>query len=158
MSHDHGHAATHDDAGHGAMHFSAERVFGFLFLFTILEVGWGLAGKHFGWNRPMLWGGLLFFASLKGWLIAVYFMHLKFEGWVVKSLILPTPFLVMVIFGYVMPDVANHEGRLIHPVGSAFDPKTGLVIENMAEGWTPPHHEGASAGASHEPASAPAQH
>jgi caa(3)-type oxidase subunit IV len=127
----------HDD--HAGIHFSAEKVFLGLFVFTMLEVGWGLAGKHFGWSKPMLWGGLLFFAFLKGWLIAVYFMHLKFEGWVVKSLILPTPFLVMVIFGYVAPDVANDEGPLIHPVGSELDPATGKVVEHMADGWKPPH-------------------
>lgn len=116
---------------HDVMHFSANKVFAGLFLFTMCEVGWGLLGKHAEFNRLMLWGGLLFFAFLKGWLIAVYFMHLRFEGWVVKSLILPTPFLVMVIFGYVMPDVANKEGRLIHPIGSAVDPKTGNVVEDM---------------------------
>ena len=130
----------HDE--HDSMHFSAEKVFGGLFLFTMLEVGWGVAGKHAEFNKLMLWGGLLFFAFLKGWLIAVYFMHLKFEGWVVKSLILPTPFLIMVIFGYVMPDVADEEAPLVHPVGSEVDPKTGRVIENMAEGWQPPHHAG----------------
>jgi caa(3)-type oxidase subunit IV len=123
-------------------HFSPERIFGFLALFTALEVAWGLAGKHFGWNRPMLWGGLLFFAFLKGWLIAVYFMHLKFEGWVVKSLILPTPFLVMVIFGYVMPDVANHEAPHVHPIGSAVDPDTGAVVEDMEALWEMPGHGG----------------
>ena len=146
---------------HEGMHFSPNKVFYGLFLFTILEVGWGLAGKHFAWNRPMLWGGLLFFASLKGWLIAVYFMHLKFEGWVVKSLILPTPFLIMVIFGYVMPDVANKKGRLIHPVGSELDPKSGLVIESMSEGWHPDHGEAsheASGASEHEPAPAGAGH
>lgn len=145
--HDHGHAAGHAEHAHG-MHFNAFRVFIGLFVFTVLEVGWGLAGKHFGWNKPMLWGGLLFFAFLKGWLIAVYFMHLKFEGWVVKSLILPTPFLVMVIFGYVMPDVADKETRLIHPVGSEVDPKTGQVIVDMRDGWKPPHAEG-EAGSEH---------
>ena len=134
------------EAEHDSKHFSAEKIFGGLFLFTILEVVWGLAGKHLSFNRPMLWGGLLFFASLKGWLIAVYFMHLKFEGWVVKSLILPTPFLVMVIFGYVMPDVADKETRLIHPVGSELDPKTGRIIENMHDGWHPPHAATAEAG------------
>jgi caa(3)-type oxidase subunit IV len=151
MSNDHAHAAQ-DDHAPGGMHFSANKVFLYLFLFTILEVGWGLAGKHFGWNRPMLWGGLLFFAFLKGWLIAVYFMHLKFEGWVVKSLILPTPFLIMVIFGYVMPDVADDESRLVHPVGSEVDPATGRVIVNMAEGWHPPKHGEADAHAEPAPA------
>jgi len=153
--------SQHEHEEHGAMHFSVNKVFAGLFVFTVLEVAWGLAGKHFGWNRPMLWGGLLFFAFLKGWLIAVYFMHLKFEGWVVKSLILPTPFLVMVIFGYVMPDVANHEGRLVHPVGSELDPKTGLVVENMHDGWHPPHaegHAGAETPAPGAPAAGGAEH
>jgi len=134
--------SNHEHDDHGGMGFSAGKVFLGLFVLTALEVGWGLAGKHFHWNRPMLWGGLLLFAFFKGWLIAVYFMHLKFEGWVVKSLVLPTPFLIMVIFGYVMPDVANKEGRLIHPVGSEVDPATGRVIENMHDGWRPPHASG----------------
>ena len=131
--------SLHEPDLHDSKHFSAEKIFGGLFLFTVCEVVWGLAGKHLAWNRPMLWGGLLFFAFLKGWLIAIYFMHLKFEGWVVKSLIIPTPFLIMVIFGYVMPDVADKETRLAHPIGSMVDPQTGQVIENMAEGWKPPH-------------------
>jgi caa(3)-type oxidase subunit IV len=137
--HDHDHA----QGEHGPMHFSANKVFAYLFALTVLEVGWGIAGKHFGWNRPMLWGGLLFFAGYKGWLIAVFFMHLKFEGWVVKSLILPTPFLILVIFGYVMPDVADDETRLVHPVGSEIDPRTGQVVVHMTEGWKPPHGDAA---------------
>ena len=141
MSHDQGQAAAHEghEHEHGS-HFSENGILVKLLIFTVLEVGWGLAGKHFGWNRLSLWGGLLFFAFLKGWLIAVYFMHLKFEGWVVKSLILPTPFLVMVIYGYVMPDVANDETRLAHPVGSELDPKTGRVVEDMHDGWSKPEH------------------
>jgi caa(3)-type oxidase subunit IV len=139
--HDHAVATGNDEHG-GAMHFSENKVFLYLLVLTVLEVGWGLAGKHFGWNRPMLWGGLLFFACYKGWLIAVYFMHLKFEGWVVKSLIVPTPFLILVIFGYVMPDVANDDGPLIHPVGSKLDPKTGLVVEDMHEHWHAPAADG----------------
>ena len=143
--HDHASTVAHGDHEHRSTHFSENNVFLKLLVLTMLEVGWGLAGKHFGFNRVMLWGGLLFFAFLKGWLIAIYFMHLKFEGWVVKSLILPTPFLIMVIFGYVMPDVADKETRLVHPVGSKLDPATGRVIENMHDGWRPPH-----AGAGHE--------
>jgi caa(3)-type oxidase subunit IV len=135
--HDHAHAEGHDGHDHGG-HFSENKILLQLLVLTVLEVGWGLAGKHFGWNKLSLWGGLLFFAFLKGWLIAVYFMHLKFEGWVVKSLILPTPFLVMVIMGYVMPDVADGETPLAHPVGSALDPKTGRVIEDMGEAWQLP--------------------
>jgi Prokaryotic Cytochrome C oxidase subunit IV len=135
MSHD-----EHDDK-----HFNPEKVFAILFALTVLEVLWGYT---FGvWmldpgekaNKLVLWGGLLFFAFYKGWLIALYFMHLKFEGWVVKSLILPTPFLIMVIFGYVMPDVADEETRMVHPIGSEVDPETGGVVEDMAQGWHPDH-------------------
>jgi caa(3)-type oxidase subunit IV len=137
MSHD-----AHDS--NDPMHFNAEKIFGALFLFTMLEVGWGYAGHHFHWNKLMLWGGLLFFAFLKGWLIAVYFMHLKFEGWVVKSLILPTPFLIMVIMGYVMPDVADEGSHLVHPVGAMLDPASGLVIDDLREGQAT--HASAAAG------------
>ncbi len=111
-------------------HFDANRVFVFLFALTMAEVLWGYAfGQWFPAGKLVLWGGLLFFAFYKAWLIAVYFMHLKFEGWVVKSLLAPTPFLVMVIFGYVMPDVANKEGNLIHPIGYAYDPEHGGVVD-----------------------------
>ncbi len=140
---------AHDDHD---KHFNAEKVFAGLFVFTMFEVAWGYAGHHFGWNKPMLWGGLLFFAFLKGWLIAVYFMHLKFEGWVVKTLILPTPFLIMVIFGYVMPDVADDESNLVHPVGAMLDPATGEVIEELGKA-SPAEAHGAEGGES--PAHAP---
>lgn len=119
----------------GDKHFNADKIFFGLFLFTALEVLWGYA---FGvWTHPgklVLWGGLLFFAFLKGWLIAIYFMHLKFEGWVVKSLLLPTPFLVMVLLGYVMPDVGKKiedGGPLINPIGASVDPETGEVNPYM---------------------------
>ena len=144
---------AHDE--HDSKHFNPERVFLFLFVLTMLEVLWGYTfgvwtvpeGEH--GNKLVLWGGLLFFAFYKGWLIAVYFMHLKFEGWVVKSLVLPTPFLIMVIFGYVLPDVANKEGNLVHPVGARLDPASGHVLEEM-EHKVP--HGGAAHGAEATPA------
>ena len=112
------------------MHFNANKIFGWLFLFTALEVLWGLAfGQWWEAGKLVLWGGLIGFALLKGWLIAVYFMHLKFEGWVIWSLLIPTPFLVLVIFGYVIPDVANKEGNLVHPVGSMYDNDEGVVVD-----------------------------
>ncbi len=129
--------------------FSAEKIFGGLFILTALEIGWGYAGYGFGWGRLMLWGGLLFFAFWKGWLIAVYFMHLKFEGWVVKSLILPTPFLIMVIMGYVMSDVADSEAPMVHPIGSMLNPETGEVHEDIADIWKPPSAEDEGDGEEH---------
>ncbi|MEM7310574.1 MAG: cytochrome C oxidase subunit IV family protein [Planctomycetota bacterium] len=110
-------------------HFSPDKVFLWLFVFTAAEVAWGmwLAGS----NKLILWGGLGFFAFLKGWLIAVYFMHLKFEGWVVKSLILPTPLLVLVIWGYVSPDVSRSH-HLDHPIGSMYNNDEGTVLHDMS--------------------------
>ena len=115
-------------------HFNAEKVFLGLIIFTALEVGWGMMGTD--WNKAMLWGGLGLCAFIKGWLIAVYFMHLKFEGWVVKSLILPTPFLIMVIMGYVVNDVSDHEAPIDHPLGSMLDPDTGVVHEDLRDIWS----------------------
>lgn len=124
------------DSDHGDGHFSPERIFVLLFILTALEVLWGYVGYWFDWGRLMLWGGLLFFAFYKGWLIAVYFMHLKFEGWVVKSLIAPTPLLILVILGYVMPDVGD-KTKMNHPIGSMLDPTTGKVHEDI-DIWEPP--------------------
>ena len=115
--------------GHDKFHFNAEAIFIKLFILTAVEVGWGYLAKD--WGRGLLWGGLMGFAIWKALLIAVYFMHLKFEGWIIKGLILPTPILVLVIFGYVIPDVANKEGNLIHPVGAQLDPKSGEIQTHM---------------------------
>ncbi len=119
MTNDHGNdpAAAHaDDHGHG---FSANKIFITLFLLTAAEVAWGaLLFKH----SPHLvkWGGLIVFAFWKGSLIYTYFMHMKFEGWIVKCLIAPTPFLIAVVVFALMPDVSNNS-HLVYPVGSQLD-------------------------------------
>ncbi|HED64752.1 MAG TPA: hypothetical protein ENJ09_04265 [Planctomycetes bacterium] len=120
-------------------HFDANRIFLGLLVLTALEVGWGVIGgaEHLGWGKPLLWGGLLVFALLKGWLIASYFMHLRFEGWIVKGLLIPTPVLVLVIMGYVANDIADEDAPFTHPIGSMLDPATGKVVENMHEVWEP---------------------
>ena len=109
-------------------HFNANKVFAWLFVLTAGEVAYGMAFHVM--NKLFLWGGLGIFAFFKGWLIAVYFMHLKFEGWVVKSLILPTPLLILVIWGYASPDVANSK-VIDHPIGSMYDAGTGKVEHDM---------------------------
>lgn len=116
--------------------FSPDKVFLWLFIFTAAEVGYGVLGS--GLPKMVLWSGLGFFAFLKGWLIVVYFMHLKFEGWVVKSLIVPTPLLILVIWGYISPDVSNSK-VLDHPIGSMYDQRTGEVSHDMGRYDTEPH-------------------
>ncbi len=121
----------------GDKHFNADKVFLGLLVFTVLEVAWGMGGAKIEMGKPMLWGGLMFFALLKAWLIAIYFMHLKFEGKIIWSLILPTPLLILVIMGYVMSDVANDEAPYDHAIGSMQDVDTG-EIQPLEEIWVDP--------------------
>lgn len=117
----------------GDKHFNPEKIFFWLFLFTALEVLWGYAfGVWFHPGRVILWGGLIGFALVKAILIAQYFMHFKFEGWIIKALIVPTPFLVAYILVMISPDVSRND-HLIEPIGSMYDQEDGTVKEDMAE-------------------------
>jgi caa(3)-type oxidase subunit IV len=117
----------HAAAGHDHT-FNAQKVFLGLFAFTAIEVGWGYAGHYLHWGKLLLWGGLIVWALCKGFLIASYFMHLRFEGWIVKGLIAPTPVLVVVILAALTPDVgAPDESKLVNKIGSMYDPATGMV-------------------------------
>jgi len=124
--------------------FSANKIFVTLFILTAVEVLWGaVVFKH----SPHLikWGGLIVFAFWKGIMIYTYFMHMKFEGWIVKALIAPTPFLIAVVVFALMPDVSNNS-QLVYPVGSQID-KTGThpgKVVDMTE--APGHGSGAGEG------------
>jgi cytochrome c oxidase subunit IV len=103
--------------------FSANKIFITLFILTAVEVLWGaVIFKH----SPHLikWGGLIIFAFWKGIMIYTYFMHMKFEGWIVKCLIAPTPFLMAIVVFALMPDVSNNK-QLVYPVGSQIDKSGG---------------------------------
>ena len=105
--------------------YNVLKIFIALFVLTAIEVAWAM--PHFiREHRVMLWGGLLLCAALKAGLIFMYFMHMRFERMIVWSMILPLPLLVLVIFGYVTPDLAfnsrrdyqngmmmNQEGRIV---------------------------------------------
>src|ERR1043166_8174138 len=136
MSKDHG-TEHQSDQRHAT--FSANKIFVTLFILTALEVAWGaFLFKHS--PHIVKWGGLIIFAFWKGILIYTYFMHMKFEGWIVKCLIAPTPFLIAVVVFALMPDVSNNE-HLVYPVGSQLDKSNthpGRVVP-MIE--APPHGE-----------------
>jgi len=107
-------------------HFNANKIFVTLIILTALEVAWGTLIPYDA--KFFLWGGLLAFAFWKGLLIFMYFMHMKFEGWIVKCLIAPTPFLMCVVVFAIMPDVAMN-GQLDHELGDQLDPVDGAVVE-----------------------------
>jgi cytochrome c oxidase subunit IV len=117
---------------HDSKNFNAERIFVILFVFTALEVIWGLAGDKFGMPKFWLWSGLGICAYIKFVYILNYFMHFKFEGWIVKGLIVPTPLLILVIFLNTRPDVGQNDYRL-QTNGTRFNPRTQEVETMGAE-------------------------
>ena len=141
--------------GHGnGIGYSIPRIFWILLGLTELEVAWGTWLREPRW---FLWSGLLICAALKGLLIFMYFMHMRFERMVVWALILPTPLLVAIVLFSNMPDTAFNEDRRDHPVGYLVD-QTGEVVNSLdphhpAKGRGKPHgfSEPAESGGAHEP-------
>jgi cytochrome c oxidase subunit IV len=118
--------------------FSANKIFAYLIFYTAVEVLWGMFfPRDIQWA---LWGGLLLCAFLKGYLIFTWFMHMKFEGWIVKGLVLPTiPLIAILLFGN-MPD-SSFNDDLLHHIGDQLDPATGEVVD-LTAGNLPGHGEG----------------
>lgn len=88
--------------------YSIGKIFITLFVLTAIEVAWGMFFRDPRW---LLWSGLLVCALIKSLLIFMYFMHMKFERLLVWSLILPTPLLVLVFFGYITKDASYNDNR-----------------------------------------------
>lgn len=79
-------------------------IFGWLVIFTVLE----LAAVGVGMPRSALVVTLIGTALGKAMLIALYFMHLKFESrWVWLLPGIPLFFIVLFVFG-LFPDIAWH--------------------------------------------------
>lgn len=109
--------------------FNPTRIFLYLLLYTVLEVAWGM---FFPGPRWALWGGLLICAYLKGHLIFTWFMHMKFEGWIVKGLVAPTIPLVAILIFANMPDTSLNDDML-YPIGSQLDVELKYANEYQAE-------------------------
>jgi cytochrome c oxidase subunit IV len=106
--------------------FDANKIFVVLFILTAVEVAWGAFIPYD--VKWALWGGLMIMAFMKGYLIFAYFMHMKFEGWIVKGLIAPTIPLIFIVFFALMPDVGSNH-KLIHQLADQLDPADGQVVE-----------------------------
>jgi len=103
--------------------FNTNKIFGALLFLTIAEVGWA----YLPFATWALWGGLLTFAYMKGHLIFTYFMHMKFEGWIVKGLMVPTiPLMLIVVFAN-MPDTAKND-LMVYPLTVQMDAETGEIV------------------------------
>jgi caa(3)-type oxidase subunit IV len=135
--------------------YSIARIFWVLFVLTAIEVAWGMFLREPRW---FLWSGLLVCALIKGLLIFMYFMHMRFERFIVWSLIVPTPLLVAIVLFANMPDASFNDQR-DYPVGYEID-QTGEVVNPLdpahpAKGRGRPHgldpadHGEAPSGATH---------
>ena len=100
--------------------FNTNKIFIILFILTALEVGWAFIPFP-TWAH---WGGLLVFAYMKGHLIFSFFMHMKFEGWIVKGLMVPTIPLMMIVVFANMPDTSRND-LLVYPLTTQLDPLAG---------------------------------
>ena len=119
--------------------YSVTRIFWTLFALTAIEVAWGMFLRDPRW---LLWCGLLICALIKGLLIFMYFMHMRFERYIVWSLIGPTPVLVAIVLFANMPDTSFNENR-DHPVGYLID-QSGNVVNGLD-----PHHPAKGRGTPH---------
>ncbi len=114
--------------------YSIWNIFLALLGLTLVEVLWGYGFHHntawwFKMPVPFFWGGLLLMALVKGLLILMYFMHMRFERWIVWGLILPTPLLVMIVLAANMPDTSFNEQR-DYPIGYLED-QTGEIVNAL---------------------------
>jgi len=108
--------------------YNVLKIFIALFVLTAIEIAWAMP-DFIRDHRLLLWGGLLLCAFLKAALILMYFMHMRFERWLVWSLVVPTPLLVIVFFGYVTKDVARNDYR-DYPNGMMIN-QDGSVVPMM---------------------------
>jgi caa(3)-type oxidase subunit IV len=108
--------------------FSANKIFGFLILYTALEVVWGTA---FDFPRWAIWSGLLIFAFLKGYLIFTWFMHMKFEQPILKFMVVPTIPLIAILIFANMPDTSFNDDML-YPIGHQLEVEMRLFDPESA--------------------------
>ena len=111
---------------------NANKIFVYLFVFTALEVGLSMLVEYTSFSLPkwIYWGGLMFLAGLKGLLILQEFMHFKFEGWIVKGLVAPTPFLIAYLWAILSTELANNP-QMDEPIGAMVNSATGQIWEEM---------------------------
>ncbi len=111
-------------SSHEGLGYSIKKIFIVLFVLTAVEVAVGVLIDDPKWFK---WSLLLILAVWKGGLILMYFMHMKFEKFIVWSLIAPTPLLVLVVLLALMPDLSFNKVR-DYPVGYQLN-EQGEVVD-----------------------------
>jgi heme/copper-type cytochrome/quinol oxidase subunit 4 len=80
VEHEHVSDVHHDEHDHGDGIFW--KMFVILFVLTAVEVAWVETGWFSG---VALWAPLILMMFAKFWIVAAYFMHLKFDLWILNG-------------------------------------------------------------------------
>jgi caa(3)-type oxidase subunit IV len=82
------------------------RIFALLTVFTIAEIAWA---TYFHESRALLAGGLGLMAAFKAAMVALYYMHLKYERWLLWIIAgFPLVLVVVMISGFLPDAVAPY--------------------------------------------------
>jgi cytochrome c oxidase subunit 4 len=100
------HHLTPEQARAAESHGPYLKVFGSLVALTLLEYGYSRLPVSF----VALVSGLSVLAALYAFLVAWYFMHLKYEGRWIYLMLVPVCLLTVVVLGGLTPDIAYHQG------------------------------------------------
>jgi cytochrome c oxidase subunit 4 len=98
------HYATHDQQEEAEAHAPYLKVWGALLVLTLMEYFYA---KAMAGSFGALVVGLVLMAGIKAALVALYFMHVKYEGKWIYGLMIPTAFLALVLVSGLMPDIGR---------------------------------------------------
>lgn len=85
------------------------KVFAYLLVLTLAEYFYAMAASRLDFPFVLLVVGLVVMALTKAVLVAMYFMHLKYEGRWVYLLVVPACFMAIVLVLALYPDIGVPE-------------------------------------------------
>lgn len=87
------------------IHVVAYRTYAYVWVALLALLGVTIAVVKFRLLAQYSVVGSLFIASLKAGLVLIYFMHLKYEGWIVKGMLLLAVGALTIIIALTFSDV-----------------------------------------------------
>lgn len=94
-AHGHTHAAPHHTVNY-------YRIFGYLVILTIITVAVAFIHIESEWLKVLL---ALTIASIKACFVAMFFMHLKFEGKLIRYILYVPLILTVILIAALIPDI-----------------------------------------------------
>lgn len=91
----------HDDAQHVISYATNTLIWCLLLILTAVTVY--VAGLDFGFLNVVV---ALAVATTKAGLVVLYFMHLRYEGWLLRSLVFMAFFILAIAIGFTFFDLA----------------------------------------------------